>query len=248
MRARAAEECQHIPRAVAVLAKDYGAETSTGQHSHKRAQLLYATSGLMVTTTVHGTWAVPSGHALLIAPRIVHDVRMHGTVAMRTAYLHPASLGLALPRSCRVLEVSPLLDAALQALAEEPVLYDEDGRGGHLAALILDEIARAEATRLALPMPADTRLRTLCRALLDTPALPYGIDDWADRIGLSRRSLTRHFRAETGLSFGEWRRRLRLLHTLTCRAQGQSLLQAARTSGYRSPQALKAMMRRTGDR
>lgn len=244
MRSIDARDYQHVPRAVAVMAKDLASGVSTGRHQHERDQLLYATSGLMVATTDHGTWAVPTGHALLIASGVMHEVVMHGDVAMRTAYLRPGALGVATPDSCRVLLVSSLLDASLQALAEEPILYDEHARGGHLAALVIDEIARAATTPLAVRLPTDARLRTLCRALLDTPALAHDLDAWALQIGLSRRSLTRRFREETGLSFGEWRRRVRLLHTLTCRAQGQTVQEAARNAGYRSPRALKALMRR----
>ena len=49
-------------------------------------------------------------------------------------------------------------------------LYDEAGRGGHLAALILDEIGRAPETRLTLPLPRDARLRRVCLGVIDDPA------------------------------------------------------------------------------
>jgi hypothetical protein len=42
--------------------------------------------------------------------------------------------------------VPPLLEAALVALSAGPPAYDESGRGGHLASLILDEIPRAGDT------------------------------------------------------------------------------------------------------
>src|SRR3954463_11936772 len=122
LRSLQADDYQDVPRPVAVLAKDFASRTRTGAHSHPRAQLLYATAGLMVVTTEDGTWAVPAGHALLIPPGVVHDVAMHGAVAMRTAYLTAAALA-APPSVCRVLRVSALLDAALVALSDEPVLY-----------------------------------------------------------------------------------------------------------------------------
>ncbi len=233
-----------MPRPVAVLAKDFAPGATTGRHSHPRAQLLYATTGLMVATTEEGTWAVPAGHALLIPPGVVHAVAMHGAVAMRTAYLVPEALAAASP-VCRVLRVSALLDATLVALADEPILYDLAGRGGHLAALVLDETGRAPDTPFALPLPRDARLRRLCRALVDDPGLDHGIDGWAERVGVSRRTLTRRFREETGLSFGAWRRRVRLLEAMTRQAQGGTLGEVAATVGYKSPRAFQAMMQRT---
>jgi AraC-like DNA-binding protein len=95
-----------------------------------------------------------------------------------------------------------LLEAALVALSAEPPAYDTTGRGGHLASLILDEITRAPTTPFALPVPADRRLRQLAQRLIEHPGSPLDIDHWANEVGVSRRTLTRVFRAQTGLSFG----------------------------------------------
>jgi AraC-like DNA-binding protein len=244
MRSTRADDYQDVPRPVAVMAKDFAAGAATGRHRHNRAQLLYATSGLMIATMDDGTWAVPAGHALLIPPGVLHDVAMHGAVAMRTAYIAAEALAAMSP-GCRVLRVSRLLDTALVALTEEPVLYDMAGRGGHLAALVLDEIGRAPETPYALPLPQDPRLRRLCRALVDHPELDHDIDGWAEQVGMSRRTLTRRFRDETGLSFGAWRRRVRLLEAMTRHAGGRSLREVAATVGYRSPRAFQAMMQRS---
>lgn len=243
MRSTNAADYQHVPRPVAVMSKAFASGSSTGRHSHPRGQLLHAVSGLMAARTERGTWIVPPGYALWIPAEIQHDIAMHGAVAMRTAYIG-ADLAPALPRDCRVLEVSALLKAALLALVEEPVLYDEAGRGGHLAALVVDEIIRAAIAPLSLPLPQDPRLARLARTLLEQPGLTLGIDGWATEVGVSRRTLTRLFRAQTGLSFAAWRRRLRLLQAAARCATGEPLAQAAARVGYESPAAFRAMARR----
>src|ERR1700712_1866500 len=166
MRSIQAEDYQDVPRRVAVMPKTYAAGSRTGRHFHPRAQLLYATAGLMMATAEDGTWVVPEGHALWIPPRLPHAVATHGAVTMCSAYLDPAAVA-GFPTRCRVIAVSRLLAAALTALAEEPVLYAEGGRGGHLAALVLDEIGRAPATPLVLPLPRDPRLRRVCLGLIE---------------------------------------------------------------------------------
>jgi transcriptional regulator GlxA family with amidase domain len=128
------------------------------------------------------------------------------------------------------------------------MLYDEAGRGGHLAALILDEIARAPETALTLPLPRDPRLRRICDALLKDPALDIDLDGWAERVGASRRTLTRGFRAETGLSFGDWRSRLRVLRALTMASDGVPMQQIARAVGYLDQRPLRISARRLLDR
>lgn len=234
---------QKTDRPVAMMARDYPAGARTGRHRHPRAQLLHAVRGLMVATAESGSWVVPCDHALWIPAGLTHDVAMHGAVALRTAYVR-VEAAPALPPACRVIAVSPLLRAALAALAEEPAAYDLGGRGGHLAALILDEIARAAPTPFALSVPADPRLARLARGLIDDPGSPRDIDGWADAVGISRRTLTRQFRAETGLSFGAWRRRLRLLRAATRLADGEPIARVAASLGYRNVAAFRTMARR----
>lgn len=237
------EAYQTVPRAVAVMPKSYEAGASTGWHSHPRAQLLYATAGLTLVRAEDGTWVLPARHALWIPPGLSHEVRMHGAVSMCSAYIAPEAVGV-LPTGCRVLKVSSLLASALEALSAEPLLYDEAGRGGHLAALILDEIARAPETALTLPLPRDPRLRRICDALLREPALDTDLDGWAERAGASRRTLTRGFRAETGMSFGDWRARLRVLRAMTMASDGAPSHLIVKAVGYHDQRALRTAARR----
>ncbi|WP_245291097.1 AraC family ligand binding domain-containing protein [Methylobacterium aquaticum] len=94
MRSDRAADYQDVPRPLAVMPKLYAAGSATGSHSHPRAQLLHAASGVMVASTERGTWVVPPGHALWIPPGIVHDVTMCGPVSMASAYVaaSPASV------------------------------------------------------------------------------------------------------------------------------------------------------------
>ncbi|MBL8555150.1 MAG: AraC family transcriptional regulator [Phenylobacterium sp.] len=61
---------------------------------------------------------------------------------------------------------------------------------------------------------------------------------------MSRRSFIRHFPAEAGMGFAEWRRRLRLLLTRQLMAEGVSVTEAAIALGYGSASAFIAMVRR----
>ncbi len=225
------------------MAKEFASGETASRHSHPRGQLLHAVKGTMAVRTAEGAWIVPPRHALWIPPGTLHAVEMRAAVAMRTVYIRAAEASV-IARACKVIAVSPLLREAILALLNEPVLYSEDGRGGALAKLIIDEIASAAAAEFELPLPADKRLASICEALIENPSLALDIDGWADKAGLSRRTLTRKFREETSLSFGVWRRRLRALNASVQLAEGVKPAVAARKAGYRSASALIAMMRR----
>jgi AraC-like DNA-binding protein len=94
-------------------------------------------------------------------------------------------------------------------------------------------------------LAADKRLRRAMDLLLEQPADDRGIDELATLCGASGRTLARLFRKETGLTFAEWRRQLRLLESIDRLGQGQSVTRVALDMGYRSSSAFIAMFRRS---
>ncbi|MDJ1157381.1 helix-turn-helix transcriptional regulator [Chelatococcus sp. SYSU_G07232] len=227
---------------VAAVAKPFPADHHIAPHSHGRAQLLHAISGVMRVTTDTSAWIVPPGRAVWLPAGTVHAVDIRGPLAMRTLYIeegaHPG-----LPADCTIISVGPLLRELILAATEEPADYDPAGRGGHLAALILGEIARAERSPLRIPMPRDARLVALARELIVDPGRTDRLEDWAVRLGASPRTLARLFRRETGMSFVAFREQVRLAAVERLTA-GEPLARVARALGYASRSAFGAMMRR----
>ena len=235
---------QHVPRPVAAMPKDFAAGFEIAAHSHPRAQLVHAVSGLMWVEADAGAWAVPPRYALWIPAGIRHSVRMVTPVAMRTLYIDTGQVAW-LPATCTVLEVSPLLRELILAAAAEPIEYDESGRGGHVVALLLDELRASPAAPVHLPMPRDRRLGRLAAQLLEDPSRDDTLDQWGVAVGASARTLARRFREETGMSFAEWRQRARLVLALARLAEGEAVGAVALALGYRSASAFTAMFRRT---
>jgi AraC-like DNA-binding protein len=238
-----AADYQHVPRPVAAMPKEFAAGHVIPPHSHERAQLVFAQSGVMRVTTAEGVWVVPPNRALWIPPATEHSIRMASPVAMRTLYIAPdAAAGL--PGRVAVVAVPPLLRELILAATGMPVLYDAAGRDGRVMALILDEIRTLAAVPLHLPMPRGDRLARLARRILDAPAEPWPHARAAAEIGCSERTLARLFRRETGLGFAAWCRHARLLAALTLLARGFKITDVALESGYETPSAFTLMFRR----
>ncbi len=141
-----------VDRPLAAFARDYPDGHDTGWHSHARAQLLYATGGVMRVSTGTTGFVVPPGRALWVPAGLPHAVSMRGGVAMRALFVRrdAAAAGRG-PEAATVLAVSPLLRELILAACAEPLEWDQAGRAGQVSALILDEIARAQP----LPLPED---------------------------------------------------------------------------------------------
>ncbi len=245
MRNTRAEAYDQTPRDVIATGNEYPAHYVLPAHSHRRGQLLYASTGVLTTITSEGSWVVPPRRALWIPPGVSHEVHMGGLVSTRSAYVTPeAAQAAGLPRRCQVIAVSPLLHELLLEAVDLPAEYELDSRDGRVMALLLDEIRRMPALPLSAPLPREKRLAALCRELLEHPSQEIRIDDMANRAGMSRRHFTRIFREETGMSFTTWRQQACLLAALTRLGHGESITQVAIDLGYGNPSAFTAVFRR----
>jgi len=235
---------QAVPRPVAAMPKDFRDGDTIAPHQHRRAQLIYAATGVMRVTTETGAFVVPPQRALWMPSGVEHSLRMEGVVAMRTLYIEPqAARGM--PRDCAVVEVSELLRALILAAMDEPVEYERNGRGGLIFRLILRELRAAPRLRLSIPLPRDPRLLRLCGSLLRRPDSGATLDDWAGQVGASTRTLARLFQRETGMGFAAWRTQARIVEALSLLSAGAPVARVASRLGYRSASAFGQVFRRS---
>lgn len=225
------------------LAVDYPARTRIRPHRHRRHQFLYAGSGVMRVGVPRGQWIVPPQRAVWIPAATEHSVSTSRRLQMRTLYLH-ADDSLDAPTDCRVLDVTPLLRELVFRAVEHGEILSGDARHLRLAAMILDEIVTLPAAPLLLPEPSDERLRRITGALRREPADDRSLAAWARIAGASARTLSRHFGAETGMTFIQWRRQARLVLALELLASGRSVKAVAIETGYSSSSAFVTMFRK----
>ena len=231
------------PRPVVALALDYPLGHVIAPHKHARTQFVHAESGLMRVTTRTGAWVVPPGHALWMPAGVIHEIRALEAILMRTLYLE-TNVASWLPEECWVVAVPPLLRNLISKAVSLPPEYNEGDADGRFMAVLLDELKGLDPTPLHLPFPADQRLRGVVDTLLEDPGNEQSLDVWARSAGASSRTLARLFVAETGLTFGEWRRRRRLLAAVEWLTSGHPVTRVALDLGYDSPSAFIAMFKR----
>jgi len=235
---------QDTPRPVALLARDIPDNHTTAWHSHQRAQLVYASSGVMVVKTRTSTWVIPPQRAVWVPSRVEHETRTIGRVAMRTVYVAPG-IAQHLLRECCAINVSPLLRELILRAAITPLLYDEDGPDGRVMQMILDEIRVSRMLPLHLPIPSHPHLASMCAKILRDLQLCPTLEQLAKDEGMSKRTAERMFLRETAMTFTQWRQQARLLTALTRLAAGQSVKNAAFEAGYSTQSAFTSMFKRS---
>lgn len=243
-RSKFARDVERASPFVVALARDDEQGFVIEPQKHTRAQLLYAVEGVMRVRTPEGMWIIPPRRALWIPVGVEHSVTMLSAVSMRTIYID-AKRAKSFGDTCRLIEVSSLLRELILSLLEEPLEYALDGRGGHVAELILIEITRAPQIPIVIPWPRDKRIVTICSTLMENPGDQRSLEDWAEVAGASTRTLIRLFQRETGLHFRHWLQQVHLAEALSRLTHGDSIGEIARRLGYASPSAFTTMFRRT---
>ena len=234
---------QNTLRPIAGMPKNFPAGSYIPPHTHRRAQLTWASDGVMTVTAADGTWVVPPNRALWIPAGTVHAIRMSRAVAMRALFIEPR-LARAVSKTPKVILMSGLLRELVLEAVHAPLDDNKNGRMAHVEALILDEIRTLDAQPLHLPMPHDKRLRIVCEALAQAPGRDETLEQWSEIAGASSRTLARLFASETGMRFVDWRQQARLAAALVQLAEGEQVAAVARAFGYESVSAFTAMFRR----
>ena len=213
------------------------------RHHHSRAQLLCASQGVVLVTTDAGRWMIPSDHAMWIPAGVEHSVEILGEVFMRSIYICVDAVS-GVPDYLHVVGLTDLMRCLITDATAQDSTPEPDSRDALVIELILRDLHTLPQRSLGLPFPTDPRLQKLCREFVKKPSSRATIDDWADRMAMSRRSFTRHFQRETGVSLSVWRQQACLFAAVPRLAEGEPVTSVALDLGYDSVSAFTTMFRR----
>lgn len=228
---------------VALSATSVKKDWENARHQHRKAQLIYSVRGILNCEIEDGVWIVPPQCAIWIPGDLPHAARGAGETECYCLFVEPDATP-DLPKDCCTISVSPLLRELLLRAAGFPELYPLGGREDRLIAALLDELVEAPVEDLHLPMPRDARVRRLAQMMLADPTDKTSKADWAIRIGMSERSMSRLLLHEIGMSFGRWRRQLHVILALQRLTKGESVQTVALELGYENASGFVTMFRK----
>lgn len=215
--------------------RQYGA--SHGSHSHDHFQILVGLEGeLELEVAGHGRrigagdgWVVPPGErhdfeAVKGSRCLVLDTTQAGWSRCVTPPAQPA----------QTLALARYLAGALQSGQPHALHY------GPLLLLEAWGVCGATRSRRRIDWPALSAWARTCWHQ------PLGVAGLAAQVHLSPTQFAARCRQETGQSPMQWLRSQRLAHARALRLDGLAVAEVARRTGYRSPSALTAALRRDG--
>lgn len=113
-----------------------------------------------------------------------------------------------------------------------------------LAQVLVDQLKQAPIHECFLPYARHPGLLGVLEGMQADPGDNRPLAHWAAQVHVSERTLARQFVRELGMSFGEWRQRLRYLAAIEALDSEHSVQHVAFDLGYSTASAFIAMFQR----
>jgi AraC-like DNA-binding protein len=231
------------PRPVSFRTESYAGGTVFPAKSQPWGELNYALAGVVEFDIEGVRYLSPPHYAIWMPPDTMHEAWNRHDIRYVTVCV-ARDLCADLPKTPQTLSISPLLKAILADFAARDIglpLVSEDLR---LAEVLVDQIRLAPRCESYLPLSADGLLGPVLVALQQAPGDRRSLAEWARLMKTTERTLSRRCHDDLGMSFNEWRQRLKLVAALAMLEADMQVQQVARELGYGSVSAFIAMFRR----
>ena len=234
-------DLQHEP-AVAFRIQVAADEAFIPAHRHRKGQLILALHGAITCEVENAMWMVPPQYAVWIPGQVMHSNR--ATAGARLCFLFIEPGAAEMPDRCCTLEISPLVRELILTLAARGEALRQESAGQRLIQVLFDELPQQPQQHLRLPVSAHPKIRQMVDSMAAEPTHRQTLGEWARRLAMSERNLSRLVVRETGMSFCRWRQQLQLILALQGLVRGQRVQQVAHALGYDSPTAFITMFRK----
>ena len=199
-------------------------------------QLLHISRGTMSVESGERLWVVPFTDALWLPAGTGSAVSLSSAGALSRIYVRGVP-SKRVTGGVHAINLTPLLKELLRRVMELGQLHQHRVRERRLIDVIVDEFTATRAVSVTLPMPRDPRARAAADLIRENIKRARDASWVARESNASVRTLERLFRAETGLSFGAWRQRARLMQSTVLLAEGANVTRVAFATGYASASA-----------
>ncbi|WP_429396000.1 AraC family transcriptional regulator [Robbsia andropogonis] len=231
-----------IPDPISFRTQDFPGDFHFPSQRAPWGKVLYAVSGVVNFDIAGVPYFSPPAYAIWIPPKTEHESRTLHEIKYASIYVRD-DLCRSMPSDPCTIVLSDLIKAIMRDFAARQVLQPKTAEDSRLAAVLLDQLKIAPQHDSYLPTSNDLLIKNVITALQAAPGDRRSLTDWAILFSTTERTLSRKWKATLGLSFNEWRQRLRLVVALTELDAGRTVQEIASELGYSNTSAFISMFR-----
>lgn len=228
-----------VPFVILGTYEEMARDTFWEEHSHPTHELLWNERGASTATVGSRTWTVTSAVGLWIPAGVPHTGWMPAGTASRAAQFSVRASS-AIADGPVAVDITQILRLLLDRLCTEEL--SQSARAS-TEAVVLDVLAPTDRD-LSLRVPKSIRLAPIVETIMSRPDDATTLEQWASRLDMSARTVTRLFRDETGLGFSKWVAAARAHHASALLARGDDIDDIAAAVGFGSSSAFATAFRR----
>ncbi|MDN3616412.1 MAG: AraC family transcriptional regulator [Vibrio gallaecicus] len=217
--------------------------TETRVHSHPWGQVQLISGGILEMEAEGTRFLAPPHLAIWVPAGVTH-------CSYNRKPLDYCSLNIAheltrhLPNKASLIKVTPIVSSIIDDFRHREINVAQSKQDQRLVQVLLDQLAEQQVEHHFLPSTDNKYLAPILASIEENPTEDVSLRDWAERVHTTERTLSRHCQSELGMSFTEWRLRVRYLYSMDLLRNGQSVKEVALTLGYNQASPFISMFKK----
>lgn len=218
--------------------------TTMEPHSHLFGQISYTLEGVLYIQAENKVYIVPPNMAIYLPPKIVHQNKTHKKVIITTLYISNKFKKIFF-NQVRLINITELIKNIITKINLMTKAELHQSKGRRLISILLDEIFMSEPVSYTELVVTDNLLIKKVYDIFYKAKNEYpSVEQTAQLIHVSSRTLLRVFKKETGMSFIIWKQRFLFLKAIELLQKYRSTSLVAYHLGYKSDSAFISMFKK----
>jgi AraC-like DNA-binding protein len=235
-----------LPAKICFRSAEMPAEAIYPCHSHSWGEFVYSFSGVIEVKLADCHYLAPPQYGIWLPPNVAHTGQNRHAACHSSLYVSGALCG-SLPATPCALAVTPFVRAILDHLRQHPPGLPQAENEERLLYVLADQLASARRVGSYLPTSDDPVLGKVLRILDSNPGDSRSLPELAHATNTTERTLMRRCQRDLGMTFAQWRQRLRVIKAMSMLEDGATVESIAFDLGYASSSAFITMFRRVTD-
>ncbi len=217
--------------------------TETRVHSHPWGQVQLIAGGILEMEADDTRFLAPPHLAIWVPAGISH--RSYNRKPIEYCSINiDHSLTHSFPIRTSLIKVTPIVTAIIEDFRQRNINVPATESDLRMVQVILDQLSNREMEHHFVPSSTHKYLAPILAAVEQNPANLTSLKEWAEQVHTTERTLARCCQTELGMSFTEWRLRVRYLYSMELLRNGRSVKDVAFTLGYHQTSPFITMFKR----
>ncbi|MDC0611432.1 helix-turn-helix transcriptional regulator [Vibrio sp.] len=222
---------EQAPADVFMNFEEFVSNTETRIHSHPWGQVQLISGGILEIDAQNTRFLAPPHLAIWIPAGVSHKSYNRKPIEYCSLNIE-SSLTQSFPVKSSLIRVTPIITAIIEDFRQREISVAKTEADKRLIKVLLDQLALQEVEQHFIPTSHHKHLSPILAAVENNPADTTTLKQWAETVHTTERTLARCCQTELGMSFTEWRLRVRYLYSMELLRSGCSVKEVALTLGY----------------